>query len=194
VRPALVALVVTIPFVVAPGGAAAAATNGKIAFASDRNAGDLEIYSMNADGSGQTRLTNSPGDDSFPSWSKDGSQIAFQTARTGCSAIFRMNGDGTNQTAVTDGTSCDQEPTWNPTGTQSAFIRDLGTDVEIFKVNTDGSSPVQLTNTPGSFNVDPVWGLNDKIRVHQQSRRQRGDLLHERRRKRPDPADDQPGT
>jgi len=34
-----------------------AMTNGKIAFASDRD-GNYEIYVMNADGSGQTRLTN----------------------------------------------------------------------------------------------------------------------------------------
>lgn len=29
---------------------------------------DGEIYAMNADGSGLTNLTNSPGDDSDPAW------------------------------------------------------------------------------------------------------------------------------
>jgi hypothetical protein len=48
VRPALIALVAPVGFV--PG--VAAATNGRIAFARDRT-GDLELYSMNADGSGQ---------------------------------------------------------------------------------------------------------------------------------------------
>jgi hypothetical protein len=51
VRSALIALVAPVGCVAVPG-IAAAATNGRIAFASDR-AGDLEIYSMNADGSGQ---------------------------------------------------------------------------------------------------------------------------------------------
>lgn len=45
----------------------------KIVFMSDRD-GNHEIYSMNADGSGQTRLTNSPGRDEFPAWSPDGGE------------------------------------------------------------------------------------------------------------------------
>ena len=39
--------------------------------------GNFEIYSMNADGSGQTRLTNNPAADGFPTWSPDGTRIAF---------------------------------------------------------------------------------------------------------------------
>ena len=41
--------------------------NGKIAFDSDRD-GNWEIYVMNADGSGQTNLTNDPAADTFPDW------------------------------------------------------------------------------------------------------------------------------
>lgn len=41
--------------------------NGKIAFASTRD-GNPEIYVMNADGSEQTRLTNSPAYDDVPDW------------------------------------------------------------------------------------------------------------------------------
>ena len=49
---------------------------GKIAFVSVRDA-NQEIYVMNADGSGQTRLTFSPGSDRTPSWSPDGTKIAY---------------------------------------------------------------------------------------------------------------------
>ena len=55
-------------------GAAVAAvplTNGKIAFASSRD-GNFEIYVMNDNGSGQTRLTNNAGEDLNPAWSPDG--------------------------------------------------------------------------------------------------------------------------
>ena len=50
--------------------------NGKIAFGSTRD-GNHEIYVMNTDGSDQTNLTNNAGIDSDPSWSPNGSQIAF---------------------------------------------------------------------------------------------------------------------
>ena len=58
----------------------AAAGGGKIAFTSDRD-GNYEIYSMNADGTGQTRLTTDLSDDEFSSWSPDGSKLAFFSNR-----------------------------------------------------------------------------------------------------------------
>ena len=45
-----------------------ATADGLIAFVSDRD-GNGEIYVMNTDGSGQTRLTNNPAVDASPSWS-----------------------------------------------------------------------------------------------------------------------------
>src|SRR5215211_1632578 len=50
--------------------------NGQIAFVSLRDGND-EIYVMNADGSGQTRLTDDPANNLSPSWSPDGERIAF---------------------------------------------------------------------------------------------------------------------
>ena len=53
----------------------------KIAFESDRDGSDPEIYVMNADGSGVTQLTNNNGYDASPSWSPDGERIAFVSDR-----------------------------------------------------------------------------------------------------------------
>lgn len=47
--------------------AASPGANGKIAFDSQRD-GNPEIYVMNADGSGQTNLTNNPANDAIPAW------------------------------------------------------------------------------------------------------------------------------
>ena len=44
-------------------------TGGKIAFTSDRG-GNYEIYVINADGSGETRLTNNSAYDAEPAWSR----------------------------------------------------------------------------------------------------------------------------
>ena len=50
----------------------------KIAFdRSDFTGESREIYVMNADGSGQTRLTNNNAVDRDPSWSPDGEKIAL---------------------------------------------------------------------------------------------------------------------
>ena len=56
--------------------AATQVTNGKTYFDSNRD-GTAQIYSMNPDGSGQTRLTNDSGIDADPSFSDQNQKIAF---------------------------------------------------------------------------------------------------------------------
>ena len=65
----------------------------KVAYHSDRD-GNAEIYSIHADGTNETRLTENDADDRFPSWSPDGSKILFQSDRDGKSAIYMMKTDG----------------------------------------------------------------------------------------------------
>ncbi len=70
--------------------------DGKIAFMSDRD-GDLEIFVMNADGTGVTQLTdNDDVDDEAPAWSPNGMKIAFQSLRDGDYEVFVMDADGSN--------------------------------------------------------------------------------------------------
>jgi hypothetical protein len=69
---------------------------------------------MNADGSGQTRLTSAAGVDEQPSWSPDGSQIAFTSHRDGHGEIYVMNADGSGQTRLTNSAGENTAPTWAP--------------------------------------------------------------------------------
>ena len=57
---------------------------------------------MNADGTGQTRLTNNAAFDIEPAWSPDGTKIAFASDRDGNVEIYVMNADGTGQTRLTN--------------------------------------------------------------------------------------------
>ena len=102
--------------------------NGKIAFYSFRD-GNFEIYVMNADGTGQTRLTNdlfAPEGcpcDSHPDWSADGTKIAFISDRAdeNNEDIYVMNADGSGQTRLTDSIHEDSYPSWSPDGTKIVF-------------------------------------------------------------------------
>ncbi len=73
-----------------------------------------EIYIMNADGSGQKRLSSEPGTVTEPSWSPDGKKIVFVSQRDGNNEIYVMNADGSEQKRLTNNTAVDLTPSWSP--------------------------------------------------------------------------------
>ena len=86
----------------------------RIAFESYRD-DDMEIYIMNADGSGQRNLTNDHTvDDYGPSWSPDGSQIIYYAYRDGNWDLYLMGVDGTGEVNLTKSAELEQGPAWGP--------------------------------------------------------------------------------
>lgn len=135
--------------------------NKMLAFESDRD-GNVEVYSMNVDGSAQTRLTNNPAVDEHPSWSPDGLKIAFDSNRDGRFQIYAMNRNGSNQTRITNDQGDDVHPYWCPSCTDRitfASNRDL-VNFSIYAMNSDGTDQVRVTTqVQGSTAPDdmPAW-------------------------------------
>ncbi len=80
-----------------------------------RREGDnsFQIYSINPDGTGETRLTTA-GRNEYPHWSPDGRFIVFTSNRDGKPAIYVMRSDGSAQTRVSMGKGGDSQPVWSP--------------------------------------------------------------------------------
>jgi Tol biopolymer transport system component len=127
---------------------------------------NYEIFVINADGSGETRLTNDPQDDFFPAWAPDGSKLAFGRSFAEGSAppsgnIWIMNPDGSGQVNLTrfteEGVS-GAGPVWSPSGDKIAFTQsgpDFIPDISV--VTANGSGVLNLTNTTALSEFGPAW-------------------------------------
>jgi Tol biopolymer transport system component len=140
-----------------PAAAAFPGMNGKIVFAKAGGPGAGEIWAMNEGGSEQTRLTKGEsagaGRNRSPTFSPDGTRIAFVSDREGNSDVFIMDADGSHQQNLTNHDREDGEPTFSPDGLHIAFTRAMGRsddwmrrNDEVFTMDVHGNHQTRLTH------------------------------------------------
>jgi Tol biopolymer transport system component len=118
-----------------------------------------EIYWMNAtDGSNKTRVTNSPGRDTYPAFTPDAQHIAFTTERDGNREIYECDLFGGHLKNLTNNPGVDQVPYYSPeTGDRISFISSRDGNEEIYVMNADGSNQIRLTQLAGPDHWPPTW-------------------------------------
>lgn len=129
----------------------------KIAFVSNRDGADFELYVMNADGGNPVRLTADGLDDRMPAWSPDSQRIAFN--KSNGSGIHIINRDGTTLVRVITFSAW---PAWSPDGLRLAFVQNdpsNNNNGTVFIAKTDGSDKVKVTNNPDGARA-PSWAPN----------------------------------
>ena len=127
-------------------------TTSKIVFTSRRD-GNLEIYSMNPDGSDQINLTQHRAKDSAPVWSPTGEQILFVSDRGGIEDLYLMNPDGTNVRQVFKKLIGREFPTWSPDGKALAYQRFH--TFSIYTASIDGKNETKVAD-----GLWPTWSPN----------------------------------
>ncbi len=140
------------------------------------------IYVINADGTGQQRLSPTPGFDVTPSWSPDGTRIVYARLHSAPLAnqppitdIRIMNVDRTGDHAVLANTLFSVEPRWS-VNNQLVFMSLMhGSDQEVYVMNVEGTRLQQLTSAGN--NGDPMWSP-DGTRITFGSDREGGNKLN----------------
>jgi Tol biopolymer transport system component len=139
-----------------------------LVFTSKRD-GDLDIYTMDADGKNVKRLTNELGYDGGPFWSYDGKQIVYRAyhpqsekdkadyvellkqnlIRPTVLDIWVMNADGSNKRQVTHLNKASFAPYFFPDGKRIIFASNAadpkGRDFDLYKINVDGTGLERIT-------------------------------------------------
>lgn len=139
--------------------------SGRLVFA--RSVADVdepeatEIFVMNGDGAGVTRLTSNAREDNFPALSPDGRHVAFSRFSKGQFDLFVMSSDGNGLRRLSRTPNDEVLPTWSPDGNRLAYTgtfttRD-GWQSDIFKMRLWDRTTKRLTDTPRTKEFAPEW-------------------------------------
>lgn len=102
------------------------------------------------DGGGLTRIASGV---STPSWSPDGTRLAYAGGSPGNLDIHVVGADGEGDVLLADGPGAQLEPKWSPEGTNIAFLTQpaAGTEFGLAVARADGSG-LQTYPEPGVSN------------------------------------------
>ena len=130
----------------------------KIVFSSSRS-GQAEVYTMNADGSNQTRATFCGVACTSPKFSPDGTRLTFASAAFGLSVLVTAPGDVMRYQSLTPANQSSTEyfvhPSWSPDGKKVAFEGSRNGVRGLFTVNVDGTGLGNIT--PGVTARSVAW-------------------------------------
>ena len=143
----------------------------KVVYISDQ-AGNLDIFVANSDGSEPVQLTNTISLEGSPTWTPDGSRILFESDQSGMSQVWAMNADGTELTQLTSGEFANYRPSVSPDGSRILFASSRDDNYDVFIMNMDGSNQDNLTQTSTNEMV-PVWLTDSTIAFIQETGRGR---------------------
>jgi TolB protein len=132
--------------------------------------GNQEIFLVKTDGTLSRKVTNNKSIDISPTFSPDGSKMAFVSSRNGLPQIFIQDIQSGLVKRLTFSGRYNTQPSWSPLGDKIAYTTwEKNGEINIFVINTDGSGLVQLTQKSGE-NKSPSWSPDGEMIVYTSNR------------------------
>ena len=132
--------------------------------------GNQEIYLVNINGTLSSRVTNSKSIDISPTFSPDGSKMAFVSSRNGLPQLFLQDIASGQVKRLTFSGRYNTQPSWSPVGDKIVYTTwEKNGEINIFTINADGSGLMQLTQKCGE-NKSPSWSPDGQMIVFTSNR------------------------
>jgi Tol biopolymer transport system component/imidazolonepropionase-like amidohydrolase len=114
------------------------------------------LWTLPAEGGAAKAITDISMDARQPSWSLDGTRLAFQAFRSSTWQIWTIKADGTDLKPVTSGPYDDREPVWSPDGLRIAFSSDRSGSYDVW-VLTLATGDLKQVTADASNEFYPAW-------------------------------------
>jgi len=155
--------------------------------------GDMELYTMNIDGSDVKQITNTLGYDGGAFFSPDGTKLLWRASRMKTKEeedeykqllkeglvmptnmeLYIANADGSDAQKITDLGKANWAPFWHPSGNKVIFASNhtapRGFPFTLYMINVDGTGLEQISFSD-QFDAFPVFSPNGKYLVFSSNR------------------------
>jgi Tol biopolymer transport system component len=129
-----------------------------IVFLSNRG-GAQDVYVISADGTGETRLTDTPEEEGNPGWTADGKRILFSVFANDASRLYSIDPDGKNRREIARIPGRGLAP--SPDGKRLVYMSGGWTAMRLMLSSPDGSNAKQINDgTSIAWNVH--WSPDGK--------------------------------
>lgn len=126
---------------------------------------DYEIYRMSLGRGLTAAITHNGDDDVYPTWSPDGSQIAFVSNPEGKYRIYIMDAQGDELRRLTGSDTDEHRPAWSPDGRNIAYERLVYSFSSVLMMNDIQTGGITFLTDGDSSSSSPSWSQDGRYVV-----------------------------
>lgn len=123
------------------------ADQDRLAFVSDRDGEELDLFLVNLDGSNATNITNTPDSNEVPiAWSPNGEHLVFVSDRSGSSEVFLMKTSGEELLNLSQRDEVNNFDDWSSKTDRFILAANADMGTSLFITDLTGSTHQPLTD------------------------------------------------